>query len=270
MKCVIVPNCPKGISRKDLVEIAKICNIPGSENNYKSPYRNMHWLCTEIDKITIQKDNEKIDKKIIKPSKQVVEKKSKDDQPKISAEERKKIMKDYEEHWIKEFGVDPNQAEFAQLGKERYIRAQGGVEGLQMKRLAEFEADMAEIIPERMAKKIQIQLREEILCKPCANLSLDEEAILFAVDPIRVIRLKVEKDDVSHCLCYDVQKLYENLKETYGARDAELANWTDPTLGIKYSSAQVKRIKHNWAISRPDSPARVHLENRLQMSRIKK
>ena len=128
---------------------------------------------------------------------------------------------------------------------------------------------MAEIIPERMIKKIQAKLREEILCQPCSNLSPDEEAILFAVDPMRVIRLQVKKDGVPHCLRYDAQKLYTDLKDTYGTRDTDLDNWTDPTLGVKYSKNQVKRIKHIWSISRPDSPARSHFETKLQLSRQK-
>lgn len=288
MSCTSVLNCPKGISRNELIKIATACGIPGHQNNYKSPYRNMNWLCIEIDKVagiamapapkTTKKISiKKLDKKdIVAPIKikilpkaEKVNKANEKAKAKsnLTSEKREKIMKDYKKYWIREFGVDLEKPLFAQLGREKYIRAHGGVEGLQARERADFEEAMSEIIPERMAKKIQDKLRDGILCQPCSNLSPDEQAILFTVDPLRVIRLKVEKDGVSYCLCYDVQKLYEDLKAQYGTRDAEVAKWTDPTLGVKYSTNQIKRIKHIWSVSRPNSPARAHLETKLALSR---
>src|SRR5437868_5161184 len=55
-------HCPRGqqdnephhftISRAELVSLAKECGVPDeNKSDYKKPYRNMLWLCTEMKKL---------------------------------------------------------------------------------------------------------------------------------------------------------------------------------------------------------------------------
>lgn len=50
MSCRKIENCPGKLKRTELVEIAKLCQVDGHTNTYRSPYRNMKWLCGEIDR----------------------------------------------------------------------------------------------------------------------------------------------------------------------------------------------------------------------------
>jgi len=178
--------------------------------------------------------------------------------------ERQAVLIKYKQEWQEEYGIDPTKSELWKLGREREIKKRyGGLEQMLESKKADFLARQEAKKPERAARTIQRTLRRSILCQPCENLDTVQQK---QIDPLRLIRLTVD----DHCVCYDVVKLYQNLSQKYGTDVQALWRWRDPTYDIRFSPAQSKRIKNQWAKVRPEGHALARTETDIALSKMTK